>query len=195
MLAGGLWAGVGLVQGDPLVFLLGVLIAGASAGFLVYNLPPASFFLGDVGTTFLGFSLAALPMLTVSRGASPRLIISGGLIVGLFLFDAAFTFLRYLFSGETRSHAYRSHLYQRLVQVGEAPTRVTLLYLLLSVGFGIAGLIYWLNETWLAVLISGLACIVLFAWITYREAVRVTPPTAAPTASPKSEAQRRGNPP
>jgi len=99
--------------------------------------------------------------------------------------------LRYLFIGETRSHAYRSHLYQRLVKVGEAPTRVTLLYLLLSVGFGIAGLIYWLNETWMAMLISALACAVLFAWITYRESVRETSASTAP----KSEAQRRGNSP
>ena len=84
VLAGGLYVGVGLIQNDPLIVLLGLLIAGASAGFLVYNLPPASIFLGDVGSMFLGFSLAALPMMAVSHGGSPRLIVCGALIVGLF---------------------------------------------------------------------------------------------------------------
>ncbi len=170
VLAGGLWAGVGLYESNPLIVLLGLLIAGASAGFLVYNLPPASIFLGDVGSMFLGFSLAALPMMVVSRGASPRLLVSGGLIVGLFLFDAVFTFFRYLVKGQDRRHPYRSHLYQRLVKLGEPPHLVTLLYLLLSIGFGVAGLIYWREETWLALLMCALACLILYAWIKYREA-------------------------
>jgi UDP-N-acetylmuramyl pentapeptide phosphotransferase/UDP-N-acetylglucosamine-1-phosphate transferase len=169
VLAGGLWAGVGLVQNDQLIVLLGVLIACASAGFLVYNLPPASIFMGEVGCTFLGFSLAALPMLAVTRGGSPRLIVSGALIVGLFMFDAALTFLRYLMTGKDQPRAYRSHLYQRLVKLGEPPHLVTFLYLLLSIGFGVAGLIYWREAAWLALLMCGVACLVLFGWITYRE--------------------------
>jgi glycosyltransferase WbpL len=181
VLAGGLWAGVGLVENEPLVVLLGVLLAGASAGFLVYNLPPASIFMGSVGSTFLGFSLAVLPLLAVSRGASPRLLISGGLIVGLFLFDACLTFFRYLVKGQNRRRAYRSHLYQRLVQLGEPPLLVTLLYLLLSTGFGVAGLIYWREETWLALAMCALACLILFIWITYREREATTHHSSSPT--------------
>ena len=170
ILAGGLWAGVGLYEHNLLIVLLGLLITGASAGFLVYNLPPASIFMGDVGSMFLGFSLAALPMMAVSRGGSPRLIIAGALIVGLFLFDAVFTFFRYLVRGQDRRHDYRSHLYQRLVKLGEPPHLVTLLYLLLSIGFGVAGLIYWREEAWLTLLLCSLACLILYVWIKYREA-------------------------
>jgi UDP-N-acetylmuramyl pentapeptide phosphotransferase/UDP-N-acetylglucosamine-1-phosphate transferase len=175
VLAGSFWAGIGIAQGDPLVVLLGMLIAGASAGFLIYNLPPASIFMGDVGTTFLGFSLAALPILTVARGGSPRLIPTGGLIVGLFLFDAGLTFFRYILKGEGRSHDYRSHLYQRLVMLGESPYRVTLLYLLISIGFGIGGIIYWRYNAWIALLMCLLVCLVLFAWVTRREYAKTTP--------------------
>src|SRR5258708_29914496 len=121
VLAGSFWAIIGVAQGDPLIVLLGVLIAGASAGFLVYNLPPASIFMGDVGTTFLGFSIAALPMLAVSRGGSPRLIPAGALIAGLFLFDAAFTFFRYLLKGHAQNFTYRAHLYQRLPPLRRPP--------------------------------------------------------------------------
>jgi UDP-N-acetylmuramyl pentapeptide phosphotransferase/UDP-N-acetylglucosamine-1-phosphate transferase len=169
VLAGGFWAGVGLVENDMLVLTLGLLLAGAAAGFLVYNLPPARIFMGDVGSAFLGFSLAALPMLAVSRGGSSRLMITGGLMVGLFMFDAVLTFFRYLLKRQDRRRPYRSHLYQRLVKLGEPPHLVTLLYLLLSTAFGIAGLIYWREAAWLALLLSGLACLTLYGWITYRE--------------------------
>ncbi len=169
VLAGGLWAGIGFFEGNSLVILLGVLIAGASAGFLVYNLPPASIYMGDVGGMFLGFSLAALPMLSVAGGASPRLIPTGVLIVGLFLFDAAFTFLRYVLKGQIRGHPYRSHLYQRLVKLGASPYRVTILYLLISIGFGISGIIYWRDEAWVALLVCAFVCLILFSWVTYQE--------------------------
>lgn len=168
-LAGFFWTIIGITQNDPLIVLLGVLIAGASVGFLIYNLPPASIFMGDVGTTFLGFSIAALPMLAVSRGGSPRLIPAAALIAGLFLFDAAFTFFRYIAKGQGHNITYRAHLYQRLVQLGDPPYRVTLLYLLLSVGFGIAGVIYWHENTWMAMVVCFVACLLLFGWVTYRE--------------------------
>ncbi|MCC7450162.1 MAG: undecaprenyl/decaprenyl-phosphate alpha-N-acetylglucosaminyl 1-phosphate transferase [Anaerolineae bacterium] len=175
VLASGLWVGIGLLEENPLVILLGILITGASAGFLVYNLPPASIFMGDAGSSFLGFSLAALPMLAVSRGASSRLIVAGALIVGLFLFDAAFTFARYLVKGQDRRRPYRSHLYQRLVKVGEPPRRVTFLYLLISIGFGVAGLVYWREGAWLALLFCALSCFFLFGWISIRESAARKP--------------------
>jgi UDP-N-acetylmuramyl pentapeptide phosphotransferase/UDP-N-acetylglucosamine-1-phosphate transferase len=180
-LAGVFWTVIGIAQSDPLILLLGALIAGTSIGFLIYNLPPASIFMGDVGTTFLGFSIAALPMLAVSRGGSPRLIPAGALIAGLFLFDAALTFFRYLARGQGHNITYRAHLYQRLVQLGDPPYLVTLLYLLLSVGFGIAGIIYWHENTWMAMVICFIACLVLFGWITYREFT---------SRSPSQEAKR-----
>jgi hypothetical protein len=60
-------------------------------------------------------------------------------------------------------------LYQRLIKLGDSPHRVTGLYLLISVGFGIAGLIYWISNTWLALLIVAVTCLALFLWITQRE--------------------------
>ncbi len=169
VIAGFFWAFVGYHEQDALITLLGLLIAFTSAGFLIYNLPPASIFMGDVGSTFLGYSLAALPLIAVSRGGSPRLIISGLLIVGLFVFDAALTFVRRVLRGENVLQPHRSHLYQRLVSLGEPPPRVTVLYLALSICFGIAGIIYWLYAAWLALVVFIGLCLLLFAWVTDRE--------------------------
>lgn len=169
VIAGLFWAFIGYHEQDSLIALLGSLIAFTSAGFLAYNLPPASIFMGDAGSTFLGYSLAALPLIAVSRGGSPRLIISGLLVVGLFVFDAALTFMRRVLKGENVLQPHRSHLYQRLVDLGEPPPRVTVLYLTLSVCFGLAGLIYWLYAAWLALVVFIGLCLLLFAWVTDRE--------------------------
>lgn len=169
VLAGSLWAGIGMALGKPTVTLLGMLIAGASLGFTMYNLPPKSIFLGDVGSSFLGFSLAALPLLAVQPGGPSRLYISGGLIMSLFVFDAALTFFRYVFAGGDLRREARSHLYQRMVELGDPPVRVTLLYLLLSTGFGVAGLIYWWSASVSALVFVAMVCLTLFAWITRRE--------------------------
>jgi len=171
VLAGSLWAGIGVATNQSLVMLLGILIAGASLGFMSYNLPPSNIFLGDVGSTFLGFTLAALPLLAISQGESPRLLITGGLSVSLFVFDATITFLRYWITGRDRRGDRRSHLYQRLVQLGDPPTRVTMLYLVLSSVLGIAGVVYWRETTPVALILCGLACLALYLWTTRREAL------------------------
>ncbi len=169
VLAAGIWAIIGGLSDAPLVMLLATLIAGSSLGFGVYNLPPKSIFLGEVGSSFLGFSLAALPLLAVGQGESPRLLVSGVLIMSLFTFDAALTFVRYLLAGGEDKHANRSHLYQRLLKLGDSPLRVLSLYLLLSTGFGIVGLLYWQSATPSLLLAVGMVCLTLYAWIKRRE--------------------------
>ncbi len=185
VLAGSLWAGIGMALGKPAVTLLGMLIAGGSLGFLMYNLPPQSIFLGDVGSTFLGFSLAALPMLAIGPGDPSRLYVSGGLIMSLFVFDAGLTLFRYLFTGGSMRREDRSHLYQRLVALGDSPLRVTFLYLMLSTGFGIAGLIYWWSASASALVFVGMVCLTLFAWITRRETRRAPEPPRPPLENSK----------
>jgi hypothetical protein len=97
------------------------------------------------------------------------------LILALFTFDAVLTFILYMWRGETTASDSRSHLYQRLVQLGDPPARVTRLYLLLSAGFGIAGLVYWREVAVIALLCVGLICFALLLWIMRREAETTSP--------------------
>jgi UDP-N-acetylmuramyl pentapeptide phosphotransferase/UDP-N-acetylglucosamine-1-phosphate transferase len=57
------WALLGWTAGIPLIAGLGLLIAGSSMGFLFHNWPPARVFMGDIGSAFLGYTLAVLPLL------------------------------------------------------------------------------------------------------------------------------------
>ena len=127
VVAGVGWAILGGMLGQPLCAILGLLLAASSLGFLGHNWSPARIFMGDVGSAFLGYTFAVLPVITAQN--NPRLVLAGLLFVWPFVFDAAFTFLRRLRKRENVFAAHRSHLYQRLVIAGNHHRTVTLLYI------------------------------------------------------------------
>src|SRR5207237_9572820 len=112
----------------------GSLLAAGSAGFLRFNLPPARLFMGDFGSTFLGFSFAGLPPLASIGVGGGRLTIEfGPLLLAPFLFDSLVTLGRRFLKGERWYAAHRSHYYQRLVRCGLSHAQVTGLYAGLAV--------------------------------------------------------------
>ena len=118
----------GLVN-NPLVATGGGLLAATSLGFLVYNRPPARLFMGDVGSTFLGFSFAGLSLLgNIGVGGGQLPFEFGVVILAPFLFDGLLTLARRILRGERWYAAHRSHYYQRLVQRGMSHGQVTSLY-------------------------------------------------------------------
>lgn len=126
---------------NPLVGVGGSLLAAASVGFLVFNLPPARLFMGDVGSTFLGFSFAGLSLLAnlgVGGGRLPPEF--GVVILAPFLFDGLVTLARRILRGERWYAAHRSHYYQRLVSTGVTHLQVTSLYAGLAVVAAVAAL-------------------------------------------------------
>lgn len=151
VIAGLGWACLGLLSGSPLVTGIALLLTGATLGFLLHNWPPARIFMGDVGSAFLGYSFAVLPLLGLHEkgplaSASPIL---GLLLVWPFVFDAAFTFLRRLRNGENVFDAHRSHLYQRLIIAGHSHRFVMILYSALAIVGSAAGVL-WLKQPTLA---------------------------------------------
>lgn len=144
VVAGVAWAMIGF-PGDPAISLLAALLAATSAGFLVHNWPPARVFMGDVGSAFLGFLFATLPLM--SQLPSSRAAAIGFLVVWPFVFDTAFTFFRRLRRRERVFSAHRSHLYQRLVIAGWSHATVTLLYSTLAVAGSAASIIIPRAET------------------------------------------------
>lgn len=124
VVAGIAWAIIGADGGGTTT--VAALLAATSLGFLVHNWPPARIFMGDVGSAFLGFMFASIPLMApLPRGDAP---LAAFLVVWPFVFDTLFTFLRRLRAGEPVFRAHRSHLYQRLVIAGWSHASVTILY-------------------------------------------------------------------
>ena len=93
-----------------------LVVASASLGFLLFNFPPARIFMGDLGSSLLGY-LCAVMMLAADRSASVPLWISV-LVFSPFVVDASVTLVRRIVAGERPWRAHRSHFYQRLVRLG-----------------------------------------------------------------------------
>ncbi len=126
ILAGAGWVGIGYAMQEPALASIGAILATTSLGFLLFNWPPASIFMGDVGSCFLGFVLAALTIHVATR--SPVAATAGLLCVWPFIFDTAFTLVNRMRRRENVLRAHRSHLYQRLVLSGSSHQSVTVLY-------------------------------------------------------------------
>ncbi len=161
LVTGGAWCFLLLMERQATPALLSGLMAATSLGFLLLNIPPARIFMGDVGSTFLGFSLAALPVLAFSQIENPRLLVTGVLFVAPFAFDATFTMARRALKGENILTAHCSHLYQRLVRMGYSHGQVTGLYSLLAVVSAMGGLFYYAGDE-MATLVALLAITALF---------------------------------
>jgi Fuc2NAc and GlcNAc transferase len=101
-------------------------VAGSSAGFLVWNFPPARIFMGDVGSGFIGFALVAAALLTSAHG--PTTIWTWLVLNGLFVADATTTLLVRLIRGQRIHEAHAGHIYQRLGRRWGSHRPVTILY-------------------------------------------------------------------
>ena len=124
------WIAVAAMFDLDSVFLLSGAIACSVAGFLIHNWSPARVFMGDVGSAFLGFTLAALPFLSRNEGGAniPVLPAFALLFVWFFLFDTVFTFARRALGGKRVWEAHREHIYQKLVIEGRTHAAVAAFY-------------------------------------------------------------------
>ncbi len=106
----------GWLHGDPLYAGVGLVIAAAAGGFLLFNLPPARLFMGDGGSSVLGLLAGILLLWGDGSGVLP--LVAGLILFSPFVFDASFTLARRLLRGERIWLAHREHLYQRFVRCG-----------------------------------------------------------------------------
>lgn len=130
-------AGLAAAQLDPIprLIVLPLATAGACIGFLGWNWPPARIFMGDVGSGFLGFWLAALALVFHQAGV---LVIWTSVILGsAFIADTTVTLLRRLARRERLHEAHRSHAYQHLARRFGRHRPVTLLVCALNLGLAL----------------------------------------------------------
>lgn len=108
-----------------------IALAAASLGFLCLNWPPARIFMGDAGSTYLGFVIAILALLTISWG---WLALWQWAILGApFVTDATVTLLRRALQREKIVEAHRRHAYQALARRWNSHRSVTLLLIAIDV--------------------------------------------------------------
>jgi Fuc2NAc and GlcNAc transferase len=118
-------------SGDAALMFVMFSLAAASLGFLSWNWPPARIFMGDVGSGYLGFMLAALGIAASRRSAVPAEV--WAILGGVFLVDSTVTLVRRVTRGDRWFEAHRTHAYQHLALRWKAHMPVTVLVLLIDV--------------------------------------------------------------
>jgi UDP-GlcNAc:undecaprenyl-phosphate GlcNAc-1-phosphate transferase len=154
-----------LMNGQTAEAMLPAMLAGAALGFLVFNFNPASIFMGDCGSMFLGFSLGGLALLSDFgrlRNLS-AVLLSPVLILLIPIFDTCVVTVTRKLSGRAISQGGRDHTSHRLVALGMSERRAVLMLYLFAASSGVLALVLRLLESvmlWL--LVPGFALVLLF---------------------------------
>lgn len=119
---------------QPQTALLAITFCGALLGFLILNTYPAKIYLGESGSTFAGFMLAILAI--VSGGKIATAI----LVMGIPLLDMIWVILQRIFNRESPFHGDRKHLHFRLTEIGFSEAQAVLFLYVLTGIFGVTAL-------------------------------------------------------
>ena len=109
---------IALLVSDAKVAILMAALTGACLGFVPYNFNPAKIFMGDTGSTFLGFMLATVSIQGLFKAYTAISFIVPFLLLGLPIFDICFAVIRRIASGRSPMEADRGHFHHRLIDMG-----------------------------------------------------------------------------
>ena len=183
MLIVGLLTGATRNEAGSQIGLLALLL-GAACGFLLFNFPPASIFMGDSGSLFLGFTVAALTLspegIRASRTDVVSVIAGPVFLLLIPIFDTTLVTVSRLLSGRSPAKGGRDHSSHRLVAMGLSErAAVFVLWLLAAVG-GLIGLTLRNATEGLSLLPAALFLVAMSAFAVYLARIRVYDDVAAP---------------
>lgn len=106
------------ILGQADIAVLICALAGACVGFMPYNFNPATIFMGDTGSTFLGYILATVSIMGLFKYYTIISFAVPFLILGLPIFDTGFAMVRRIFNGQSPMTADRGHVHHKLIDLG-----------------------------------------------------------------------------
>lgn len=130
-----------LLVPDPTAMVCAILLAalvGACVGFIPYNFNPATIFMGDTGSTFLGFMLASISIFGLFKTYAVISFAVPFLVLGLPIFDICFAVIRRVAHGQSPMHADRGHVHHRLIDMGFSQKQAVAISYLLSAILGLS---------------------------------------------------------
>lgn len=131
---------VALLNGPSLVTVMTIALAGAILGFLRYNFNPATIFLGDSGSLFIGFLLSALALKGAQKAPTIVAIAIPVVSFGLPILETSLSIVRRLISGRPVFTADREHIHHKLLQHGMTHRQVVILLYGVSAIFALLSL-------------------------------------------------------
>src|SRR5437660_12732172 len=131
---------VALLNGHSLVTVMTIALAGAILGFLRYNFNPATIFLGDSGSLFIGFMLSALALAGAQKTPTIVAVAIPVVSFGLPVLETLLSVVRRFLSGQPLFAADRGHIHHRLLELGFSQRQVVLILYVVSAVCGLLSL-------------------------------------------------------
>ncbi len=132
---------IALIVGEQQTPILVAALVGGCLGFLPYNLNPAKIFMGDTGSTFLGFALGVISIQGLFKLYTIISFVVPFLMLGLPIFDTAFAFVRRIAHGQSPMHPDRSHVHHRLIDMGYTQKQAVAILYVLSAILGLSAVV------------------------------------------------------
>ena len=132
---------IALIVSEPDVAILMAALAGACIGFLPYNLNPAKIFMGDTGSTFLGFILATVSIQGLFKFYAIISFAVPFLMLGLPIFDTCFAILRRVAKGQSPMSPDRGHIHHRLIDMGFSQKQAVAVLYIISAILGLSAVV------------------------------------------------------
>lgn len=114
---------LGYYRYQPDVLVVSLAMAGALAGFLIFNLPPAKIFLGDGGAYLIGFFIASVSLFTSDKGSIIGALLVIVIALGVPILDTLFAIIRRAIRGVSIFNADAEHIHHRLILLGYSKGR------------------------------------------------------------------------
>jgi UDP-GlcNAc:undecaprenyl-phosphate GlcNAc-1-phosphate transferase len=150
-------------NGSSQVSLLTVALAGAILGFLRFNFNPATIFLGDCGSLFIGFMLSALALEGAQKAPTVIAVAIPVVSFGLPILETTLSVLRRLISGQSVFTADREHIHHKLLQHGMSPRQVVVALYAVSALFALLSLfLLWPGRSTLGLVLALIGTCVWF---------------------------------
>lgn len=145
-------------------FVLTFIMLGSTLGFLVHNFYPASIFMGDSGSMFLGFIIAVIALLGFKNVTMTSLIIPL-LILAIPILDTLFAIIRRVLKGESISTPDRFHIHHQLLNRNFTQRTTVLIIYVVNLLFSAASIVYVLKDRILGYIIYGILLIIVILFV------------------------------
>ncbi len=125
---------------QPDVLVVALAMAGALAGFLIFNLPPAKIFLGDGGAYLIGFFIASVSLFTSNKGSVIGALLVIIMALGVPILDTLFAIIRRAMRGVPIFNADAEHIHHRLILLGFSKGRALVALYSVCLALSLVGL-------------------------------------------------------
>lgn len=137
---------IGYYGGQHDVVVVSLAMAGALAGFLVFNLPPAKIFLGDGGAYLIGFFIASVSLFTSNKGSVIGALLVIIMALGVPILDTLFAIIRRAIRGVPIFNADAEHIHHRLILLGYSKGRALAVLYSVCLVLSLVGLSVLMNK-------------------------------------------------